>query len=77
MTESRKDFDEPYVTVHEAAKHVNLAVGSVYQKVSKGEIPYYKLRGYGVRFLLSELDRWQAGDLDGGLRGAVPAGVPA
>jgi len=77
MNAQRKDGTESYIGVRQAAEYLSLSVNTIYQYVSRGEIPYWKLRGYGLRFLRSELALWQAGELEGGHRGAVPAGQTA
>ena len=76
MESTRKDTaQEKFVDVRAAAEHLELAVSTVYTYTSQGKLPYYKLRGYGVRYLISELDQWHSGTLEGGLRGPVPAGA--
>lgn len=58
MNAGHKD-PEGLMTAEEAARYLGFAKGTIYQKVSKGEIPYLKL-GHSVRFRRSELDRWIA-----------------
>jgi excisionase family DNA binding protein len=48
---------EGLLTVQEAADYLGYAKGTVYQKVSKGEIPHVKL-GRSVRFRRRDLDAW-------------------
>jgi len=45
------------MTVPEVAKYLGYTEGTIYQKVSKGEIPHLKL-GRSVRFRRSEIDEW-------------------
>ncbi len=75
MNQARKDDAEQYVRIDKAAEHVGLKVGTVYRYVSLGQIPYWKRRGFHLLFLISDLDRWMTGELEGGLRGHVPAGA--
>ena len=48
---------EGLLTVQEAADYLGYAKGTIYQKVSKGEIPHVKL-GRAVRFRRRDLDEW-------------------
>lgn len=48
---------EPWVTAEEAAKHLGYALGTLYNKVTAGEIPHRRI-GRTLRFRLSELDAW-------------------
>lgn len=45
------------MTVKEVAEYLGLAEGTIYQKVSKGQIPYVKL-GRNVRFRKDDIDEW-------------------
>lgn len=56
MAEERK-APERLLTADEIAEHLGFTKGTVYQKVSRGEIPYVKL-GRAVRFRLSEIEEW-------------------
>lgn len=47
------------MTVPEVAKYLGYSEGTIYQKVSRGEIPFVKL-GHALRFRRSELDAWIA-----------------
>ncbi len=54
----RDSYMEPdLLTVNEAAKYLDLAVGTIYSMVSRGEIPVNKKRGR-LYFLRSELTEW-------------------
>lgn len=52
-----KDGVEPLMTADEVATYLRVTAGSVYNWVSKGEIPFVKV-GAAVRFRRTELDRW-------------------
>lgn len=49
---------EPMMTAQEVADYLRLAKGTIRNKVSRGEIPYYKLENGAVRFRRAEIDRW-------------------
>jgi excisionase family DNA binding protein len=49
--------DDRLLTARAAAAYLGYAVATVYQKKSRGELPFVKL-GYSVRFRQSDLDRW-------------------
>lgn len=61
MTEKEK-ADGGLMTVPEVADYLGYTEGTIYQKVSRGEIPFVKL-GRSVRFRRSEIDEW-VDDLD-------------
>jgi len=50
-----------WMTAEEAAEYTRLAVGTIYNKVSKGTIPHHG-GGRLLRFRRDELDRWLAGE---------------
>ena len=52
-----KTAPEPLLTVEEVAEYLKVSAGSIYNRVSKGEIPFVKI-GTSVRFRRSEIDRW-------------------
>ncbi|HCY42222.1 MAG TPA: DNA-binding protein [Prolixibacteraceae bacterium] len=52
--ETAQEQPEAPITVTEAAAFLDLTVGSVYVKTSKGELPFYK-RGKRVYFYKSQL----------------------
>ena len=41
----------------QVAEYLGIAVGTVYNKVSRGEIPFFKV-GRAVRFRRSVIDEW-------------------
>ena len=45
------------MTVEEVAAYLKLSPGTIYNKVSRDEIPFLKLGG-AVRFRRSEIDSW-------------------
>jgi excisionase family DNA binding protein len=51
--------DDRYLTPEQAAAYLGYATGTIYNKISRGDIPYKKL-GHTVRLLKSELDAWVA-----------------
>lgn len=75
MPANRKDRGtEPFVKINEAAERAGLKVQTLYQYASDDKVPYWKYRGYHLRFLISDIDAWVVGELKGGFRGHVPAG---
>jgi excisionase family DNA binding protein len=56
MTDEHKS-NEPLMNAEEVGEYLGLTKGTIYQKVSKGEIPFLKL-GHTVRFRRSEIDQW-------------------
>lgn len=50
-------LEDRLLTVKEAAHYLGYKKGTVYNKVSAGKIPHFKL-GTTLRFRRSELDRW-------------------
>ena len=52
------DLDDWHMTVKEAARYLGFAVGTVYNKISRDEIPHVRIGARGVRLRKSELDRW-------------------
>jgi excisionase family DNA binding protein len=58
MSEGAHATIEPWLTAEEAALHLRIAVGTLYNKLAAGEkIPHRKL-GRSLRFRRSELDAW-------------------
>lgn len=55
--EAESKQPERLVTAEEVAAHLGYEKGTIYSKVSRGEIPFVKL-GHSVRFRLSEIDAW-------------------
>lgn len=50
---------EPFMTYEEAADYLRISQVTLRTRVSKGEVPHYKIgRGGLVRFRRSELDTW-------------------
>ncbi len=45
------------MTAEEVASYLGVATGTIYNKVSRDEIPYVKV-GRAVRFRRGEIDRW-------------------
>lgn len=52
-----KDAPEGLMTVDDVADYLKISPGTIYNRVSKGEIPFVKV-GAAVRFRRIELDRW-------------------
>ncbi len=74
MKMAGKDVPEGLMTVDELASYLSISTGTIYNRVSKGEIPFVKV-GAAVRFRRSEIDRWveeQAGRVE-----QTPAEEPA
>jgi excisionase family DNA binding protein len=58
-------FDNQVLTIEQTALFLNLSVGTIYNKVSRREIPYRKPKSGGrLYFFKSELINW----IDDGLR---------
>lgn len=53
-------IDDRLLTPDETATYLGYKVGTVYNKANRGEIPCVKL-GHTLRFRLSEIDAWIAG----------------
>lgn len=51
--------EDRLLTVADVAEYLGLSVGTIYNKVSAGEIPHIRL-GRTLRFRLSEIDAWIA-----------------
>lgn len=49
--------DDRLLSVEEVAAYLNLAVGTIYNRVSRNEIPHVKL-GRSVRFRRTDIDAW-------------------
>jgi excisionase family DNA binding protein len=47
--------NEPFVRVKEVAAYLRLSKDTIYSKVAKSEIPYYKI-GTALRFKMSEIE---------------------
>ncbi len=60
MTPEASNVNEPFITAEEAADFLGLAKGTIHNRVSKGEIPFYRKDGI-LRFRKSELDAWLRG----------------
>ena len=48
---------ETYMTINGLAEYIKLATGTIYNKIARNEIPYFKIGG-SVRFKKSEIDNW-------------------
>lgn len=58
-TEPKDSGAEKPIDIHKASKIVNLAVQTIYQKVNKEEIPYFKVGGgKKLYFYESQLLEW-------------------
>jgi excisionase family DNA binding protein len=76
--------DDRALTVDEVARYLGLAKGTIYNKVHRREIPFFKV-GRAVRFRRSKLDEWLrtqqpitpgAHGKTPGARGGIPGRVP-
>lgn len=52
-----KDAPEPLMTADEVAEYLSVSPGTIYNRTSKGEMPFVKV-GSSLRFRRSEIDRW-------------------
>ena len=48
---------ETYMTINGLSEYIKLATGTIYNKIRRNEIPYFKIGG-SVRFKKSEIDNW-------------------
>ncbi len=48
---------ETYMTINGLSEYIKLATGTIYNKIARNEIPYFKIGG-AVRFKKSEIDNW-------------------
>jgi excisionase family DNA binding protein len=53
-----KSSDPPLLDVSEAARHLGCSDRFIRRLVQERRIPFVKLAGTKVRFLLGDLDRW-------------------
>ena len=51
------NVNEPFITAEEAADFLGLAKGTIHNRGSKGQIPFYRKDGI-LRFRKSELGAW-------------------
>ena len=51
---------DEFLTVEELAERLKIAPGTIYNWVSRGEIPYVKI-GRAVRFRRADIDAWIEG----------------
>lgn len=63
MTMSKSKIENDWLTIDEASHFLKLKKSSLYQKVNRREIPFYKPHGSKIlRFSFQELNNWlQAG----------------
>ena len=59
-TVESKEIMGNLMDVKQVAEVLGLAPGSVYHKISSGEIPFVRLSARCVRFRRSDIDRWIA-----------------
>jgi excisionase family DNA binding protein len=50
--------NETYLTVDEVSEYLGLSVGTIYNKVSSGDIPFHKFGAKIIRFRKDEIDAW-------------------
>ncbi|MBL8028358.1 MAG: helix-turn-helix domain-containing protein [Fibrobacteres bacterium] len=50
--------NETYLTVDEVSQYIGLSVGTIYNKVSSGDIPFHKFGAKIIRFKKDEIDEW-------------------
>lgn len=64
MTESARATAEPWIAAEDAAAHLGIAVGTLYNRIAAGEdIPHRRLgQSRTLRFRRSELDAWMNGE---------------
>ncbi len=55
---------EKFLTIKELAEHLGLKEKTLYGKVSRNEIPYYKI-GRLIKFKASDIDEWIASNRRG------------
>lgn len=59
---SENNEREPFLTAKEAAEHTGYSLQTIYNRVSRGDIPFHRREeGAHPRFLRSELDLWMRG----------------
>ena len=56
--EARSLPDNRLWNIKETAYYLNLSVGTLYNYVSRGDIPHVKLSNGAVRFRKTHIDRW-------------------
>jgi excisionase family DNA binding protein len=49
-----------YMNVDQVAEYLGYSVGTIYNKVARGEIPHHKFSAKSVRFKKHEIDGWIA-----------------
>ena len=54
LSQPKESLEDEFLTVHQASKLLSLATQTIYQKVNKAELPYYK-KGGRIYFIKSEL----------------------
>jgi excisionase family DNA binding protein len=57
---SKEMMENHLLDVKEVAELLNLVPGSIYHKISRGEIPVVRLSARCVRFRRSDIDQWIA-----------------
>ena len=57
MLPSKDLSHDPAMNAEEVARYLGIAVGTVYNKVHDGEIPFFRV-GRAVRFRRSVIDSW-------------------
>lgn len=62
MNDANASLTEPFMTVREAAEYTGYAVGTIYNYVSQGRIPFHRRSKGAPRFKATELDAWVRGD---------------
>lgn len=59
VTKARPKAMAKFIDIKEASKVLNLAIPTIYSKVSRNELPYYKIDGSKkLYFLKSELEEY-------------------
>jgi excisionase family DNA binding protein len=49
-----------YLTVEQVAEYLKFSEGTIYNKISAGEIPFHKFGAKIIRFKKDEIDAWLA-----------------
>ena len=55
---AKPKIERDFLFIEEVASYLGMKTTSLYQVVSKGQIPYHKINGKRLMFMKSDIDEW-------------------
>ena len=51
-------INDNFLTIKEVSEYLKMSIGTLYNKVSQNQIPFYRVGKRAIRFKKDEIDSW-------------------